>query len=198
MTAPHKLKKCADLFFTFFRLGSVSFGGGYAALPLLERELAHKRKWVTLDDLYDYYAVSQCTPGVIMVNVSTFVGYSEGGLAGAICGTAGLVAPSLVIICLIAAFLRNFADIPAVQRAFGGINAAVAALLTRAIWTFGSRAIKNAAEAVLCVASFAAMYFLRVNSALVILAGGLAGVILGVIKTRRSFHAPKGRDDGAA
>jgi chromate transporter len=192
-----KLKKCAKLFFVFFRLGAVSFGGGYAALPLLEREIAEKRKWATVDTLYDYYAIGQCTPGIIMVNVATFVGYTEGGLAGSVFATAGIVTPSIIVISLVAAFLQNFADIPLVKKAFSGINVSVAALLTRAIWTFGKKSIKNAAGVFLAVGAFAAMYFFKVNSVIVILAGALAGIALTAIKNKRGLTRGGGENDGA-
>ena len=118
-----------DLFCTFFRIGAFTFGGGYAMLPMLQREIVEKKKWAAEEDLLDYFAVGQCTPGVIAVNTATFVGYKKEGVAGGIMATLGVVAPSLVIITVIAAVLSNFAHIPAVRNAFAGIRVAVGLLI---------------------------------------------------------------------
>ena len=117
-----------DLFVTFAKVGVCTFGGGYAMLPILQREVVEKKGWATEEELTDYFAVGQCTPGIIAVNTATFIGYKYRGIPGGVLATLGLVFPSLVIITLIAAFLSNFADIPVVQLALAGINAAVVAL----------------------------------------------------------------------
>ena len=114
-----------DLFTTFAKIGVCTFGGGLAMLPLLQREVVEKKKWATEAELTDYYAIGQCTPGVIAVNTATFVGYMEKGVLGGIIATLGMIFPSLVIITVIAAFLSNFAHIPAVIHAFAGIRACV-------------------------------------------------------------------------
>ena len=122
-----------DLFLTFARIGACTFGGGYAMLPILQRELVENKKWATEDQLADYYAVGQCTPGIIAVNTSTFVGRSQGGVAGGIVATLGLVFPSLVIIMVIAAFLRNFMHLDLVVHAFNGVRAGVVALIASSV-----------------------------------------------------------------
>ena len=122
-----------DLFLTFARIGACTFGGGYAMLPILQRELVENKKWATEDQLADYYAVGQCTPGIIAVNTSTFVGRSQGGVAGGIVATLGLVFPSLVIIMVIAAFLQNFMHLEFVVHAFNGVRAGVAALIASSV-----------------------------------------------------------------
>ena len=122
-----------DLFLTFARVGVCTFGGGYAMLPILQRELVENKKWATEDQLADYYAVGQCTPGVIAVNTATFVGSSRAGVAGGVVATLGLVFPSIVIILAIAAFLQNFMDIPWVIHAFNGIRAGVVALILSSV-----------------------------------------------------------------
>ena len=122
-----------DLFLTFARVGVCTFGGGYAMLPILQRELVENKKWATEDQLADYYAVGQCTPGVIAVNTATFVGSSRAGVAGGVVATLGLVFPSIVIILAIAAFLQNFMDIPWVVHAFNGIRAGVVALILSSV-----------------------------------------------------------------
>ena len=122
-----------DLFLTFARIGVCTFGGGYAMLPILQRELVENKKWSTEDELADYYAVGQCTPGVIAVNTATFVGRGQAGIAGGIFATLGLVFPSLVIIMVIAAFLQNFMHISWVIHAFNGVRAGVVALILSSV-----------------------------------------------------------------
>lgn len=122
-----------DLFLTFSRVGVCTFGGGYAMLPVLQREIVEKKHWSTEEDLADYYAVGQCTPGVIAVNTATFVGCKVKGPAGGVIATLGVVFPSVVIITVIAAFLQQFADIPWVAHAFAGVRAGVCALILSSI-----------------------------------------------------------------
>lgn len=122
-----------DLFFTFAKIGVCTFGGGYAMLPILQREIVEKRGWVTDGELTDYFAIGQCTPGVIAVNTATFVGQKLKGIPGGIAATLGLVFPSIVIIMVIAAFLQNFADLPVVVHAFAGVRACVCALILSSV-----------------------------------------------------------------
>lgn len=185
-----KLSVLAKLFGVFCKIGAVSFGGGYAMLPLLEREVVTKRGWTTQETLYDYYAIGQCTPGVIMVNVATFIGWTQGGFLGSIAATTGIVTPSLVIISAIASFLHNFADIALVQKAFAGINVAVAALLTKALFDFGKKAITSIAACIIFATSFAAIQFFKVNSSIVIFAGAAAGIAYNAVTARIKGKAP--------
>ena len=123
----------ADLFVTFARIGVCTFGGGYAMLPILQRELVENKKWSTEDELADYYAVGQCTPGIIAVNTATFVGRGQAGIAGGVAATLGLVFPSIVIIMVIAAFLQNFMHLEWVAHAFNGVRAGVVALILSSV-----------------------------------------------------------------
>ena len=132
-----------DLFLTFAKIGVCTFGGGLAMLPILQREIVEKKGWATEDDLTDYYAIGQCTPGVIAVNTATFVGRTQAGIPGGIIATLGVVFPSLVIILLIASFLQNFAHLPAVIHAFSGIRACVCALILSSLFKLGKSALKN-------------------------------------------------------
>ncbi|MBR3548852.1 MAG: chromate transporter [Treponema sp.] len=172
------IKTLFDLYFTFFKIGAVTFGGGYAMLPVLERELSQKKKWVTSDDLLDYYAVSQVTPGVIAVNVSTFVGSKKAGLPGGISATLGVVSPSVIIISLIALFISSFEQIEWVQKALAGVNVAVTALLTYAVFNFAKKTVKNAWGVVFFAASFCAVFFLKVPSVAVVLSAIVVGLVL--------------------
>ena len=148
----------ADLFLTFAKIGVCPFGGGYAMLPILQREVVEKKGWATEEELTDYFAVGQCTPGIIAVNTATFIGYKHKGVPGGILTTLGVVFPSLVIITAIAAFLSNFADIPLVQHALAGINAAVVALIAASVLKLGKSTLKNGAAIAifLCVLALAA------------------------------------------
>ena len=127
------MKEYLDLFFTFSKIGVCTFGGGYAMLPILQRELVDNKGWATQEELADYYAVGQCTPGVIAVNTATFVGYNRLGWLGGIVATLGVVFPCLVIIIAIAAFLSNFMHLPVVVHAFNGVRAGVVALILSSV-----------------------------------------------------------------
>ncbi|MDE6108100.1 MAG: chromate transporter [Oscillospiraceae bacterium] len=147
-----------QLFLTFAKVGVMTFGGGYAMLPILQREVVEKKGWATDEELSDYFAVGQCTPGVIAVNTATFIGYKLTGIPGGIVATLGVVFPSIIIITLIAAFLSNFADIPVVQHALGGVNAAVVALIAASAIKLGKSTLKNTPSVLiyLCVLALAA------------------------------------------
>ena len=121
------------LFWLFARIGVCTFGGGYAMLPILQRELVEKRDWVQEEELTDYFAIGQCTPGVIAINTATFVGHKLVGGVGGVIATLGVVFPSIVIIMVIAAFLQNFAQLPAVIHAFNGVRACVCALILSSV-----------------------------------------------------------------
>ena len=126
------MKTLIDLFFTFCRIGGLTFGGGYAMLPMIQKEIVEEKKWATEEEVLDYYAVGQCTPGIIAVNTATFIGYKVQGIIGAIVATLGVVFPSLIIITIIAALLKNFASYAIIQHAFSGIRVVVIALIISA------------------------------------------------------------------
>ena len=132
-----------DLFLTFARVGACTFGGGYAMLPILNREICEKKEWSTSDELSDYFAIGQCTPGIIAVNTATFVGQKQKGNLGGICATLGVVFPSIIIITIVAAFLEQFSHIEAVGHAFAGIRACVVALIAVSVIKLGKSAITN-------------------------------------------------------
>ena len=127
------MKELLDMFLTFARIGGFTFGGGYAMLPMLQKEVVNGRHWATDEELMDYYAIGQCTPGIIAVNTATFVGYKNRGIPGAIAATLGVIAPSLVIIMIIAAFISNFIELSFVSSAFAGIRACVCVLIGSAV-----------------------------------------------------------------
>lgn len=127
------MKELWDMFLTFARIGGLTFGGGYAMLPMLQREVVERRHWATEEELADYYAIGQCTPGVIAVNTATFIGYRQAGIIGGVFATLGVVFPSIVIITVIAAFLKNFAELKVIQYAFEGIRVCVCVLIFNAV-----------------------------------------------------------------
>ncbi len=138
------MNELLDLYITFVRIGCVNFGGGYAMLPLLERELVDKRHWTTMDDLRDYFSIGQCTPGIIALNVSTFIGEKKGGVVGALCATIGFLTGPIIIILVLATFLSNFADLPVVQHAFAGIRVCVCVLILQAVMRLWKKSVVDA------------------------------------------------------
>ena len=133
-----------DLFLTFAKVGVCTFGGGYAMLPILQREVVEKKHWVTNEAITDYYALGQCTPGIIAVNTSVFIGHQLRKIPGGVVAALGVVFPSFVVITVIAAFLANFADLPVVQHALAGINAVVVALIASSVAKLGKTTLRNA------------------------------------------------------
>lgn len=170
-----------DLFCTFFRIGLFTFGGGYAMLPLLQREIVEKKKWATEEELLDYFAVGQCTPGIIAVNTATFVGFKEKKLSGAIFATLGVVAPSLVIITVIAALLSNFAHIAAVQNAFAGIRVAVCVLILNSIVKLWKKSVVDKLTlSVFLVVFFGSVLLSHVSPVVFVVAAAVLGVVVRV------------------
>ena len=166
-----------DLFITFARIGVCTFGGGYAMLPILQRELVENKKWATEGELADYYAVGQCTPGIIAVNTATFVGRSQAGVIGGVFATLGLVFPSLVIIMLIAAFLQNFMHIAWVTHAFNGVRAGVVALILSSVIKLFKNAVIDWPTRII----YAVVLVLAGYGALFTMPQGILGTVLGVV-----------------
>lgn len=170
-----------DLFCAFFRIGLFTFGGGYAMLPLLQREIVEKKKWATEEEMLDYFAVGQCTPGVIAVNTATFVGFKEKKLSGAIFATLGVVSPSLVIITVIAALLSNFAHITAVQNAFAGIRVAVCVLILNSIVKLWKKSVVDKLTLGVFIAVFLGSVLLsHVSPVVFIVAAAVLGIVVRV------------------
>lgn len=173
-----QVKKLGELFLAFAKVGVMTFGGGYAMLPMFQREIAEKRGWATEEELTDYYAISQCTPGPIAVNTATFVGQKRCGIPGGIAATLGVVFPSIVIITLIAAFLSNFADLPLVKNAFAGIRVVVCVLILNAVVKMGKKTMQDLPAWIIFLAVFALAVFTDISPVLFVLAAALAGVLV--------------------
>lgn len=172
------IKKLFDLYYTFAKMGAVCFGGGYAMLPILQREIVDKRGWATEEEILDYYAIGQCTPGVIAVNTSTFIGNKILGVKGAIAATLGFVTPSIIIILIIAGILTGFADNTYVQRAFTGIRICVAVLIVNATIKLWKSAVKDWIGVIICIAVFLMSILISVNPVVFIIGAGVAGYII--------------------
>ena len=173
-----KLRHYTDLFWVFFQIGAVTFGGGLAMLPMLERELVHRRRWLTSERLVDYYAIGQSTPGIIAVNVATFVGYEQQGIPGALITTFGIVLPSIIVICLIAGVLGAFADVPEVKKVLQGINVVVAVLLLFAVSRVGKRTLKDWISGGIAIAAFVSIVVWDVPAVFVVLSSAVLGILI--------------------
>ena len=184
-----------ELYITFAQIGCVTFGGGYAMLPILERELVDKRHWTTMDDLRDYFSIGQCTPGVIAMNVSTFIGQKKAGVKGALAAGLGFLTGPLVIITLIAAFLQNFAQYPVVQHAFAGIRVCVCVLILQAVLRLWKKSVVDSMALVIYLAVFALNAFspllpVKIPAAVLVILAGCVGMF---ISLRRSKAAKEGK-----
>ena len=180
----NKFIRFCDLFIAFFKIGAFTFGGGLAMMPMMQRELIQNRNWLTEDELIDYYAVGQSTPGIIAANVATFVGYKQFGVLGGIIATLGIVTPSLIIIMILATLINSINEFPLVQKALKGINVAVAALLTQVIVNFSKKTIKKWQHAVFMIITFLLIFLFKIPSFIFILIGITTGVILTGINTK--------------
>ena len=172
------MKELFDLFLTFCRIGGLTFGGGYAMLPMLQRECVEKKGWVTENELMDYYSVGQCLPGMIAVNTATFVGNKVHGVAGGIFASVGVIFPSLIIIMIIAAVLQAFAHYPIVQNAFAGIRVGVCVLILNSIIKLFKKAIIDKWTLIIFIAVFVGALFIDVSPIVFVVAAGIAGIII--------------------
>ena len=175
------MKILFDLFITFAKMGAITFGGGYAMLPILQREIVESKHWASDEELADYYAIGQCTPGVIAVNVATFIGRKKAGIAGGIIATIGVVFPSVVIISLLAGVIHAYSSLEWVKHAFAGVRACVCVLIFNAVVKLFSKAIIDLPTAIIYAAILLCALFLNLSPVLFVILAGLAGVILKVI-----------------
>jgi chromate transporter len=169
------MKQFINLFLTFFKMGCLTFGGGYAMLPVVEREVIARKGWITREEVLDYYTIAQVTPGVIAVNVSTFIGYKRKGVGGGIVATLGFILPGITLVTIIALCVQRFASFPAFQSAFAGVRVAVAALILDTVLKLCKSVFKDRAALIIFILAFALSAFLSLSPVLLILAAGLAG-----------------------
>ncbi len=179
------MKKLYELFFVFFRIGAFTFGGGYAMIPLIQKETVEKKKWITDDDVLDIVAIAESTPGPIAINAATFVGYQVAGFWGSFFATIGMVLPSFAIILTISYVLRQFHHIKAVQYAFNGIRAGVLALIVKALWTMYKKAPKNVVSYIVMAGSFICAAFIKINVLYIIIGCAVFGLVTSLMAERR-------------
>ena len=177
------MKEILDLYLAFLKIGAVNFGGGYAMLPLLEEDLNKKRGWVTTEELMDYFAIGQCTPGIIALNVSTFIGNKKHGVAGALAATLGFLTCPIIIILIIATCLTNFAHLAIVQNAFAGIRVCVCVLILEAVIRLWKKSIVDIKTLTMYILIFAVMLFkgllpFNIPAALLVILAGITGILL--------------------
>jgi len=180
------MKKLLELFLTFFRIGAFTFGGGYAMIPLIQKEVVENKQWVSDEDILDIVAIAESTPGPIAINSATFIGYKTAGVWGSFFATLGVVLPSFVIISVIAYLLTEFADIKAVQWAFFGIRAGVLSLVTKSLWTMYKKAPKGILAMAISIVALILVAFAGVNALMVIALGAVVGLLSSEIKLRRA------------
>ena len=171
------VQKLWELYGAFFRVGAITFGGGYAMLPIMQREIVERKKWATEEELADYYAIGQCTPGAIAVNVATFIGRKYAGIVGGVVATLGVVSPSVVIICVIAALIHNFAEISWVQDAMGGIRVCVCVFIFNAVVRLIKSAVTDKVTLGLYLVLFGAAVFFDFSPIYSVVLAGILGVV---------------------
>ena len=180
------MKLLWELFWTFARMGVITFGGGMAMLPILQREVVENKHWATEEELTDYYAIGQCTPGIIAVNTATFIGQKLSGAAGGILATLGLVFPSLVIISVLAGLITNFAHLAWVKNAFAGIQVCVCVLIFNSVVKLLKKSVVDKRTAVIFVLVLAGGLLLNLSPVWFVIAAALAGVLLKNLEVRKS------------
>lgn len=171
------MKELIELFCAFGRIGGLTFGGGYAMLPMLQAEVVEKYKWATEEELLDYYAVGQATPGIIAVNTATFIGYKNKGIIGALFATSGVVFPSLVIIMVIAGLIDSFSDMAIVQNAFSGIRVVVAVLILNAVIKLWKTSVSGIFGIVVFIMTFIMSGLLDISPIYIVIASALLGLV---------------------
>jgi chromate transporter len=172
------MRELAEIFIVFFKIGAVTFGGGYTVLPLMQRDIAQKRKWAANEEIIDYYAISQSLPGIICVNMSMLIGYGQKKIPGMLAAGLGVSAPSLIIILTVAMFLKKFLYLGAVQHAFNGIKVAVAVLICEAVLNMWKSGVKDRSGALIFAAALVVFTYVKISPAYTVVAGALAGILI--------------------
>ena len=167
-----------DLFLTFAKVGVMTFGGGYAMLPILQREVVENKGWATEEELADYFAIGQCTPGIIAVNTATFIGQKTKGVSGGVVATLGLVLPSLIIISLLAGVITTFSHLSWVNHAFGGVRVCVCVLIANAVVKLFQKAVIDIPTAAVFLVVLLGSCFTPVSPVAFVLAAAMLGIVL--------------------
>ena len=179
------MKELWELFITFAKMGVLTFGGGTAMLPILQREVVETKHWATEEEIVDYFAIGQCTPGIIAVNTATFVGQKRKGISGGIVATLGVVFPSLIIITILAGLINNFSDVAWVQNAFAGIQVCVCVLIFNAVLKLLKKSVVDKWTAAIFVLVLLGGVFLNVSPVWFILVAAVLGILLKNLEVKR-------------
>lgn len=182
------MNKKLELFLTFMKIGAFTFGGGYAMIPLIQKEVCENKKWLDEKDISDIVAISESTPGPIAINAATFVGYKTSGFFGACMATVGVVLPSFLIISIISLVLTQFQSIKAVRYAFMGIRAAVLALILKALWMMFHQVKKEPLSYAIMGLSLLLTAFLKIDAVFVIIGCGLFGLLWSVLNRKEQSN----------
>lgn len=179
------MKELLILYITFMKIGLMTVGGGYAVLPMLEKEIADKKHWTNQEELTDYFAIGQCTPGLIAVNVATFIGNKRKGISGGIAATLGFATPSIIIILCLASLLSNFSDMPAVKHAFAGIRVAVAILIIHSVIKMWKSSVVDVATLAIFLAVALISSFSNISPIIPITISALLGIVINTVIKKR-------------
>lgn len=171
------MKELMELYWAFFRIGGLTFGGGLTMLPMLKYELVQKRDWISEEQLLDCYAIGQCTPGIIAINTATFVGYLRKGVVGGISATLGMMSPSVMIITVIALCLENFMDNVWLQHALMGVRGVVCALMLNTVITLAKKSLVSPVTYLICGVAFLAAMFTDIPLIVIVFAAGVLGIL---------------------
>lgn len=185
------MKVYLELLITFMKIGGFTFGGGYAMLPLIQKEIVDKKHWATEEEIMDYYAVSQCTPGIIMVNTATFIGFYQKGVLGAMIATLGVIIPSIVIILIIASVLTTFSSLAIVQHALAGIRVAVCVLVLNAVVKLWKSGIKDLFGGILFAVVLAVISFTNLSTVIIVVISAACGIIAHSFKKTKEKEVQK-------
>lgn len=181
------MNKFVKLYISWFKIGLFTFGGGYAMIPMIQKEVVDKHHWVTAEDILNYYAISQCTPGAIAVNLSTFIGGKIDGFLGALISTLGVITPSIIIISIIATFLSNFSSLEVVKHALAGIQIAVCVLMFGAVKNLFKTSIVDITSLLICLVAFLLAYFTNIPTVLLVILAAVFGYVFYTYKNK--FHS---------
>ena len=187
-------KYIPDLFLTFMKIGAFTFGGGYAMIPIMQREVVDIKRWVTDEDIVKLLVISESTPGVIAVNAATYIGYHIGGFFGSLAATVGVVLPSFAIITLITFFYEQFKALLWVEYAFQGLRAAVAVIILNAVFKLTKKGDKGLFGVVVLILAFLVATFTDLSAILIILLSALAGIAYGILLAHRKAKEAKPHD----
>ena len=183
-----------DLYGAFFRIGILTFGGGLTMLPMLKYEVVEKKNWTTEEELLDCYAIGQCTPGIIAVNTATYVGYKKSKILGGIFATLGMISPSIIIITIIAAFLKQFMDNAWLQHALMGVRGIVCALMLNTVLTLAKKSLIHPICWVVCAVVFALALFTSVPTIILVLLSAISGILLAQFGMKEAIEAKKNKE----